>query len=64
MKIEDAYNNMPTFTKEDAGFPDNFINLTREQESFIMDLFDFERDSLKKDILETLDEVRGLVDEL
>ena len=64
MKIEDAYNGMSTFVKEEAGFPDTFINLTREQESFIMDLFDFERDSLKKEILETLEEIQGLVNEL
>jgi hypothetical protein len=64
MKIEDTYNGMSTFVKEEAGFPDTFISLTREQESFIMDLFDFERDSLKKEILETLEEIQGLVNEL
>ena len=64
MKIEEAYNGMSTFVKEDAGFPENFISLTREQETFIMDLVDFERDSLKKEILETLEEVQELVNEL
>lgn len=64
MKIEDAYNGMSTFAKEEVGFPDNFINLTIEQERFIMDLVDFERDSIKKDILETLEEARDLVNEL
>ena len=64
MKIEDIYNELPTFTKEEVGFPDNFISLTREQETFIMDLVDFERDSIKKEILETLEEVQELVNEL
>ena len=64
MKIEDIYNELPTFTKEEVGFPDNFISLTREQETFIMDLVDFERDFIKKEILETLEEVQDLVNEL
>ena len=64
MKIEDVYNGISTFVKEEINFPDNFINLTREQETFIMDLVDFERDSIKKEILETLEEVQELVNEL
>ena len=64
MKIEDTYNGMSTFVKEEAGFPDTFINLTREQESFIMELFDFERNFLKGEMLVALKEMKDLVDEL
>ncbi len=64
MKIEDTYNGMSTFAKEEVGFPDTFINLTREQESFIMELFDFERNFLKGEMLVALKEMKDLVDEL
>ena len=63
-KIEEAYNMSATSAKEDINFPLTFIGLTREQETFIIEMFDIERETTKREILETLEEMRGLVDEL
>lgn len=63
-KIEDAYNEMSYTTKEDIGWPQAYIFLTREQESFILELFNTEREAVKKELQESLEEMKGLVDEL
>ncbi len=62
--FEAAYNRIPYDTKQEIGFPDAFIFLTREQERFIMELFQDERDTIKKELLETIEEMKGLINEL
>ncbi len=63
-KIEDTYNMMPALIKAHAGLPDNFINLTSDQKRFIMEMFDIDRVAVKATLMETLEEMKGLVDEL
>lgn len=59
-----VYNQMPYQVKESVGFPDAYIFLTNEQEQFIIELFENERQAVKETLLETIDEMKGLVDEL
>ena len=63
-KIEENYNMMPTIIKEHAGMPDNFIDLTTDQKRFIIEMFDIDRELVRTSLLETLEEMKGLVDEL
>jgi len=63
-EIEKAYNNMSSITKEDVGFPDNFINLTREQEQFIMDLYFTDRNSIKIELLQSIEEMKETINDL
>ena len=62
--LESIYNQMPYQVKENVGFPDAYIFLTNDQEQFIMELFENERQAVKETLLETIDEMKGLVDEL
>ncbi len=62
--IEETYNMVPTIIKSHAGLPDNYISLTTDQKRFIMDMFQFDREAVKKSLLETIEEMKGLVDEL
>ena len=61
--VEMVYNQMPYQVKE-SWFPDAYIFLTNEQEQFIIELFENERQAVKETLLETIDEMKGLVDEL
>jgi hypothetical protein len=63
-KLEVVYNEIPFQVKESIGFPDAYIFLTNEQEQFIIDLFENERQAVKETLLETVDEMKGLIDEL
>ena len=62
--IEETYNMMPTIIKQHAGMPDNYINLTTDQKRFIIEMFDIDREAVKASLMETLDEMKGLVNEL
>ena len=62
--LESIYNQIPYQVKEIVGFPDAYIFLTNEQEQFIIELFENERQAVKETLLETIDEMKGLVDEL
>lgn len=62
--IEETYDMMPTIVKEHAGLPDLFKDLTNDQERFIMEMFQIDREAVKSTLLETLDEMKGLVNEL
>ena len=62
--IEETYNEMPCVIKEHAGLPDNYINLTIDQKRFIMEMFDIDREAVKASLMETLEEMKGLVNEL
>ncbi len=62
--IEKTYNTMPTVFKEHAGLPDNYNNLTMDQRRFIIEMFDIDRETIKDSLRETLEEMKGLIDEL
>lgn len=62
--IEDAYNTMSSSAKEDVGFPDNFFNLTREQERFIMGLYFTDRASIRRDLLQTIEEMKETINDI
>ena len=63
-EIEEAYNNMSSSAKEDIGFPDNFFNLTREQERFIMGLYLTDRDSVKNTLLHSIEEMKETINDI
>ena len=63
-KIEETYNMMPSLIKQHAGLPDNYISLTTDQKRFIMEMFDIDREAVKASLMETLEEMKGLVNEL
>ena len=62
--IEDTYNMMPALVKAHAGMPDNYINLTTDQKRFIIEMFDIDREAVKATLMETLEEMKGLINEL
>ena len=62
--LEMIYNEIPFQIKEIVGFPDAYIFLTNDQEQFIMELFENERQAVKETLLETVDEMKGLINEL
>tara|TARA_Y100001938_G_C7761625_1_gene268845 strand:- start:171 stop:368 length:198 start_codon:yes stop_codon:yes gene_type:complete len=62
--LEETYNMMPTIVKQHAGMPDNFINLTSDQKRFIIEMFDIDREAVKATLMETLEEMKGLINEL
>ena len=62
--IEETYDMMPSIIKQHAGMPDSYKDLTNDQERFIMEMFQIDREAVKITLLETLEEMKGLVDEL
>lgn len=62
--LERIYNEIPYQIKDTVGFPDVFIFLTNDQEQFIIELFENERQAVKESLLETIDEMKELVNEL
>ena len=62
--IEETYNLMPALVKAHAGLPDNYINMTTDQKRFIIEMFDIDREAVKASLMETLEEMKGLVNEL
>ncbi|OUW00028.1 MAG: hypothetical protein CBD16_07085 [Betaproteobacteria bacterium TMED156] len=62
--LESIYNEIPYQVKDTVGFPDAYIFLTNEQEQFIIEMFENERQAVKQALQETIDEMKGLVDEL
>ena len=62
--IEETYNLMPALVKAHAGMPDNYNNLTTDQKRFIIEMFDIDREAVKASLMETLDEMKGLINEL
>lgn len=55
---------MPSIVKEHADLPDMYYNLSAEQERFILEMFGSDVATIKKELHEALDEMKGLVDEL
>ncbi len=64
MNIEETYEMMPSIIKQHAGMPDSYKDLTNDQERFIMEMFQIDREAVKSTLLETLEEMKGLVNEL
>ena len=62
--LEQVYNEISYNTKQNVGFPDAYIFLTNDQEQFIMELFENERQAVKETLLETVEEMKGLINEL
>ena len=62
--LESVYNEMPYHIKANVGFPDAFMFLTNEQEQFIIELHENDREAVKSTLLETLKEMKGLINEL
>ena len=62
--LESTYNEIPYHVKDIVGFPDAYILLTNDQERFIIELFENERQAIKETLLETIDEMKELVNEL
>ena len=62
--IEETYDMMPSIIKQHAGMPESYKDLTNDQERFIMEMFQIDREAVKSTLLETLEEMKGLVNEL
>ena len=62
--IEENYDMMTSIIKQHAGMPDSYKDLTNDQERFIMEMFQIDREAVKATLLETLEEMKGLVNEL
>ena len=63
-KLEETYDIIPTIIKEHAGLPDLYKDLTNAQERFIMEMFQFDRDAVRKSLLDTVEDMKELVNEL
>jgi hypothetical protein len=62
--VESVYNEMSYHIKTAIGFPDAYIFLTLDQERFIIEMFENEREAVKEVLLETIKEMKELVNEL
>jgi hypothetical protein len=62
--VEETYDIMPSIIKEHAGMPDLFKDLTNEQERFIMEMFQIDREAVKATLLETVEEMKELVNDI
>ena len=62
--IEETYDIMPSIIKKHAGLPDNYKDLTNDQERFIMEMFQIDREAVKATLLETVEDMKELVNEL
>ena len=63
-KIEETYNMMPSIIKEHAGMPESYKDLTNDQERFIMEMFQIDREAVKLTLLETVQEMKELVNDI
>ena len=62
--VEETYNMMPSIIKEHAGMPESYKDLTNDQERFIMEMFQVDREAVKLTLLETVEDMKELVNEL
>ena len=62
--VEETYDLMPSIIKQHAGMPESYKDLTNDQERFIMEMFQIDREAVKSTLLETLEEMKGLINEL
>ena len=62
--VEETYNMMPSIIKEHAGMPESYKDLTNDQERFIMEMFQIDREVVKATLLETVEEMKELVNDI
>ena len=62
--IEETYELVPTLVMEHAGLPDLYKDLTNDQERFIMEMFQIDREVVKATLLETVEEMKELVNDI
>ena len=62
--IEETYVMMPIIIKEHAGMPELYKHLTNDQERFIMEMFQIDREAVKATLLETVEEMKELVNDI
>lgn len=62
--VEETYELVPSIIKEHAGLPDSFKDLTNDQERFIMEMFQVDREAIKAALLETVEEMKELVNDI
>jgi hypothetical protein len=62
--LELVYNSLPTVIKDHAGLPDLYHDLSTEQERFIVEMYTRDHGPTKKELLDTVEELKGLIDEL
>jgi len=62
--IEETYELVPALVKEHAGLPDLYKDLTNDQERFIMEMFQIDREVVKATLLETVEEMKELVNDI
>ena len=62
--IEETYDMMPSIIKEHAGMPELYKHLTNDQERFIMEMFQIDREAVKATLLETVEEMKELVNDI
>ena len=62
--LESVYNEMPYQVKDSVGFPDAYIFLTNEQQRFIIEMFETEREAVKEALIDSIKEMKELVDEI
>lgn len=62
--LEESYDFIPALIKEHAGLPDLYKDLTNAQERFIIEMFKNDRETVKQSLLETVEDMKELVNEL
>ncbi len=62
--VEETYDMMPSIIKEHAGMPELYKHLTNDQERFIMEMFQIDREVVKATLLETVEEMKELVNDI
>ena len=62
--VEETYDTMPSIIKEHAGMPNLYKDLTNDQERFIIEMFQIDREAVKATLLETVEEMKELVNDI
>ena len=62
--VEETYDMMPSIIKEHAGMPNSYKDLTNDQERFIIEMFQIDREAVKATLLETVEEMKELVNDI
>tara|TARA_Y100001938_G_C8096028_1_gene438204 strand:- start:3844 stop:4041 length:198 start_codon:yes stop_codon:yes gene_type:complete len=62
--VEETYDIMPSIIKEHAGMPNSYRDLTNDQERFIIEMFQIDREAVKATLLETVEEMKELVNDI
>ena len=62
--VELIYNSLPTIIKDHAGLPDLYHDLSIEQERFMVEMYVRDLSATKKELLDAVDELKGVINEL